>query len=66
MEAPKRWPHPHDLKPEAVLAFLKTNEPRMDHSGNTELVRVLSWALPLYAKMKDEERESCRPWPVIS
>lgn len=66
MEAPRRWPHPQDLKPEAVLAFLKTHEPRTDHSGETELLRVLSWALPLYARMKEDENESCRPWPVIS
>jgi hypothetical protein len=55
MEAPRRWPHPHDLKPEFVHAFLKTHEPRVDHSGETELLRVLCWALPLYAKTKPEK-----------
>lgn len=48
----KRWPHPDDLKPGAISAFLKEHEPLMGHEKNAELVRVLSWALPLYHRME--------------
>jgi hypothetical protein len=49
MKSLRRWPHPKDLKPDEVLDFLTVYEPRIDQKANRELIRVLCWALPLYA-----------------
>lgn len=56
IEPIRRWSEKGDLKEDEVLAFLRANEPRIDQKKNKELLRILGWALPLYAKMEVREK----------